>query len=156
MRSIEVLPQFIIRGITSYGSAFRDLLSRIPRDVDQLKQDNYAVNRPVVFFLSDGQPTDRDWRGPHRQLTDRESNRSAPNIISCGIGSARADTMVEVATRQEFAFVAVAGADIGRAISNFFQALTASLVSSGQAMASGQSTLILEKPNEFHLAIDEV
>jgi uncharacterized protein YegL len=157
MRSVEALPQLVIRGVTNYGAAFADLLQRIPHDVQMLKGSEYKVHRPVVFFLSDGQPTDGErWCAPHQALTDRSATPVAPNIIACGIGSARADTMLQVATRPEFAFVAVPSADIGRAISEFFHALTTSLVASGQAMAAGNPQLIVNRPDEFRLAIDEV
>ena len=67
-RSAPSLPQLAIRGGTSYEAAFNDLIRRVPGDIKALKADGYAVHRPAVFFLSDGQPTDRDeraWRDPH-------------------------------------------------------------------------------------------
>lgn len=157
MRSVEVLPRLVIRGSTMYGSVFRDLQGRISRDLAKLKHERYGVHRPVVFFLSDGQPSDGgSWQAAHRALTDRETMPAAPNIIACGIGAARADTMVEVATRREFGFVAEPGTDIGKAISEFFQALTSSLVASGRAMAGGHPELVVNRPDQFRLAIDEV
>lgn len=155
------LPQFVIRTETSYAAAFEDLLTRIPADVRALKAQNYSVHRPVVFFLSDGQPTDDDenaWRGPHRRLVDRAVTPTAPNIIACGVGRAEAQTMLDVATRKEFAFVAVPGADIGRSIAKFFEVLTASLVESGRALASETPELVVERPdpNHFRMAIDLV
>jgi uncharacterized protein YegL len=157
LRGLDALPELQIRGATRYGAAFRDLLGRIPTDIETLKRDQYGVHRPVVFFLSDGQPTDgNDWHEPHRRLTNRSSTPAAPNIIACGIGSIRAETILQVATRQEFAFVSVPGTDIGSAISEFFHALTASLVASGRAMADGRPELVVTKPEGFRLAIDEV
>jgi uncharacterized protein YegL len=157
MRTVERLPTLEIRGSTRYGAVFGDLRERIGRDLEQLKRDNYGVHRPVVFFLSDGAPTDEStWRDAHRRLTDRQATKAAPNIIACGIGAARPQTMIEVATRQEFAFVSVPGADIGRAISEFFHALTASLVASGRAIADGSPELVVNRPEQFRLAIDEV
>lgn len=157
MRMVEVLPQLAIRGATNYGAAFADLLQRIPYDVQMLKNDGYKVHRPVVFFLSDGQPTDgQHWHGPHQMLVDRNQMPVAPNIIACGIGQARPDTMLQVATRQEFAFVAVPSADIGRAIAEFFHALTASLVASGRAMADGNPQLVVNRPDQFRMAVDVV
>ncbi|WP_214318172.1 vWA domain-containing protein [Nonomuraea sediminis] len=157
MRTVDRLPQLEVRGATNYGAAFGDLLQRIPYDVQMMKNDGYKVHRPVVFFLSDGQPTDgQHWRGPHGTLVDRNALPVAPNIIACGVGSARADTMLEVATRQEFAFVALPSADIGTAIAEFFHALTASLVASGRAMADGNPTLVVNRPDQFRLAVDVV
>ncbi|WP_346012503.1 VWA domain-containing protein [Streptomyces sp. SID3343] len=157
MRAETTLPQVVIRGLTDYGSVFDDLLNRIPADVQWLRGQGYKVHRPVVFFLSDGQPTDGEgWRHAHAALIDRARTPTAPNIIACGIGDAEPGTMVEVATRPEFAFVAKSGTDIGRAISEFFHALTASLVASGQALNSARPQLVVNRPDQFTLAIDEV
>ncbi|MFD5564674.1 vWA domain-containing protein [Kitasatospora griseola] len=157
MRAETSLPEVVIRGTTRYRAVFDDLRQRIPTDVQWLRGQGYKVHRPVVFFLSDGQPTDGDaWRRSHALLVDRSRTPTAPNIIACGIGSAEARTMLEVATRPEFAFVAVPGADIGRAISEFFHSLTASLVSSGQALNSANPQLVVNRPDQFTMAIDEV
>ncbi|ARF57894.1 vWA domain-containing protein [Streptomyces gilvosporeus] len=157
MRTETTLPQLTIRGLTAYGAVFDDLLSRIPADVQWLRDQGYKVHRPVVFFLSDGQPTDRgSWQRPHARLTDKSQTPTAPNIIACGIGDAQAATMVKVATRPEFAFVAKAETDIGQAISEFFHSLTASLVASGHALNSGSPQLVVNRPDQFTMAIDEV
>ncbi|AJT62271.1 vWA domain-containing protein [Streptomyces chattanoogensis] len=157
MRTETSLPQVAIRGLTNYGAVFDDLLDRIPSDVQWLRGEGYKVHRPVVFFLSDGQPTDgKGWRRPHAKLIDKSQTPTAPNIIACGIGDAQAATMVEVATRPEFAFVAKPGTDIGQAISEFFHALTASLVASGQALGSASPQLVVNRPEQFTMAIDEV
>ncbi|MEV7026352.1 hypothetical protein [Kitasatospora sp. NPDC093558] len=157
MRTETALPQVIIRGLTDYGAVFTDLLQRIPTDVQWLRGQGYKVHRPVVFFLSDGQPTDGDaWRHPHARLTDRALTPTAPNIIACGIGEAEAQTMLDVATRPEFAFMARPGVDIGLAVSEFFHSLTASLVASGRALNSERPHLVVNRPDQFTLAIDEV
>ena len=56
-----LLPTLSPRGRgTSYASAFEALRQTIPGDVALLKSGGYQVHRPVVFFLSDGQPTERE------------------------------------------------------------------------------------------------
>src|SRR5882757_5551751 len=66
MRTESTLPQVRIRGLTSYKAVFEDLLHRFPADVQWLRGEGYKAHRPVVFLLSDGQPTDGgSWRGPH-------------------------------------------------------------------------------------------
>ncbi|MDT0268668.1 hypothetical protein RM844_20490 [Streptomyces sp. DSM 44915] len=157
MRSATSLPEVGIRGLTDYGAVFDDLLHRIPRDVQRLRAEGYKVHRPVVFFLSDGQPTDgRAWQTPHGTLTDRARTSTAPNIIACGIGEAQAATMVEVATRQEFAFIAKSGTDVGQAVAEFFHALTTSLVASGSSLNASNPQLVVNRPDQFTMAIDEV
>ena len=151
------LPEIAVRGATNYAAVFDDLLHRIPADVQWLRAEGYKVHRPVVFFLSDGQPTDGgSWRGPHAGLTDKARTPAAPNIIACGIGEARADTMAEVATRPEFSCVARAGTDIGLAISEFFHSLIASLVASGHALNSANPQLVVNRLDSFTTALAEV
>jgi uncharacterized protein YegL len=156
MRVETNLPRVTVRGSTNYGAAFADLAGRIPADVRFLRDEGYKVHRPVVFFLSDGQPTDRDWRRQHAKLTDKEKMSAAPNIIACGMGSARRETIAEVATRREFGFLAPPGAELGKAISEFFQALTSSLIASSEALGSANPHLVVNKPEGFTIALDEV
>jgi len=156
LRSEEALPLLRIGGVTNYQAAFKDLLTRIPQDIATLKRDGYMVHRPAVFFLSDGQPNNSKWRKPHGRLTDKSVTPAAPNIIACGVGEVEAGTILQVATRQDFAFVSVAGADIGTSIAKFFIALTSSVVQSGRSLTSPHPELVVEKPEGFTMAIDVV
>ena len=157
LRAETRLPQLQIRnGGTSYRVAFEDLLGRIPADIRTLKASGYMVHRPAVFFLSDGQPTDGEWGTAHSRLTDRSVTPAGPNIIACGIGQVKPETIIQVATQHDFAFVAVAGADLGSAIAEFFIALTASVVQSGRSLTSANPQLVVERPEGFRMAIDVV
>jgi uncharacterized protein YegL len=156
LRGETELPVLQMRGGTSYYAAFSDLLNRIPQDINILKGDGYQVHRPAVFFLSDGQPSDNAWHGPHGNLTDRSVTRAAPNIIACGIGDVKAQAIMQVATQPDFAFVSVPGADIGASIAKFFIALTTSVVQSGRSLTSPNPELVVERPEGFRMAIDVV
>lgn len=156
LRSTEILPELQIGGTTNYEAAFEDLLTRIPADVEALKKDGYLVHRPAVFFLSDGQPNPGNWPDPHARLTDKTTTPAAPNIIACGVGQVDPTTILEVATHDDFAFVAVKAADIGASIAKFFVALTSSVIHSGQSLRSASPELVIEKPDGFHMAIDVV
>ena len=156
LRSEEMLPQLQIRNATNYQAVFEDLMIRIPQDIATLKASGYMVHRPAVFFLSDGQPSSHGWLTPHGQLTDKAVTPAAPNIIACGIGEVEAGTILQVATQQDFAFVSVAGADIGSSIAKFFIALTSSVVQSGRSLSSSHPELVVEKPEGFTMAIDIV
>lgn len=156
LRSMEAVPRLQIRSSTNYRAAFDDLLKRIPMDISTLKNAGFSVHRPAVFFLSDGQPDDARWRSPHRRLTDRTVTPAAPNIIAFGIGSVQSKTILEVATAPAFAFVAIPGSNVGAAIAKFFVALTASVIQSGQSLASAAPQLVVEHPEGFRLAIDVV
>jgi uncharacterized protein YegL len=149
-------PQLQIKGGTNYHSLFQDLLRRIPQDITSLKGGGYQVHRPAVFFLSDGQPTNSRWRSQRDRLADKSVTPAAPNIIACGIGDVRAETILQVATQPEFAFVSVRGSDLGVAIAEFFIALTTSVVQSGRSLTSSNPELVVEKPDGFRLAIDVI
>ncbi|QMU74570.1 hypothetical protein GXW83_00985 [Streptacidiphilus sp. PB12-B1b] len=146
------------RGGTSYRAAFQELLTCIPRDITEFKQQGYTVHRPAVFMLTDGQPNGReDWATTHHQLTDRGITRAAPNIVACGIGDdVEAATIVQVATNPEYAFVSIPGADVGAAIATFCTALTTSVIESGLSLGSDSPELVVEKPAGFRMAIDVV
>lgn len=161
LRNTNAVPQMEIRRTTNYYAAFSDLLTRIPGDVSGLKAAGYLVHRPVVYFLSDGEPNpdgpNENWVAAHHRLTDQVHNPTAPNIIACGVGDdIRARTIVDVATRQELAFIAPDDADIGNSIAKFFVALTNSVVQSGASLNSANPKLVAQKPEGFSMAIDLV
>jgi uncharacterized protein YegL len=164
LRELAAMPQLSTRSTTNYGAAFQYLYEQLPADVEKLKADGYQVHRPAVFFLTDGQPTDIDgnltddssWSDIHRRLTDKLSFRYAPNVMAFGIGGARAQTILKVATSASFAFITIAGTDVGQAIVEFVKALTNSMVKSAQSLATGQGDLVIEVPTSFRLAVDLV
>jgi uncharacterized protein YegL len=157
LRGEDSLPTLASRSSTDYGSAFRLLRQLIPRDIKELKSEGYACHRPAVFFLTDGQPSDAaTWHNEYALLVDREATPAAPNIIACGIGEARAATILDIATRTEFAFVSTPGVEIGLAIAEFCTALTRSIVASGRALGSDNAELVVEKPQNFRMAVDIV
>lgn len=157
IRETPTPPRMRIGGTTSYRAVFEDLIRRIPADVEALKKQDYIVHRPVVFFLSDGAPNQgEDWTTPHATLTNRATTQSAPNIIACGVGDADAATILKVATQSQFAFVSMPGADIGAAISKFFIALTTSIVVSVPTFSTQNPTLVIDRPEQFTMAIDVV
>jgi uncharacterized protein YegL len=157
VRSEAALPSLQSRGSTNYGKVFQDLRARIPADVANLKSQGYAVHRPAVFFLSDGQPTDgHKWVQERAQLIDRSVTPAAPNVIAFGIGGVKAETILEVATQPDYAFISIDGVDLGSAIAQFCSALTRSIVQSGQSLGSHQPELVVERPQGFKMAIDVV
>jgi uncharacterized protein YegL len=149
------LPTLTAGGRTDYRRAFGELRRRIPADVRRLKAEGYRVHRPAVFVLTDGQPSDDSWRTEHAELVDRDVTPEAPNIIACGIGSARAETILDVATRPEFAFVALEDVDVGAAIAQFCTALTHSIIHSAPR-STRPPRLVVQQPAGFSMAIDVV
>ena len=99
---IDDMPGVKARGSRNYGEAFRMLKALIKQDVAALAADAYDVRRPLVFFITGGEPTDSDWRDSHRELTDRASNPHAPNFIAFGVDGANVETIKQLATTGAF------------------------------------------------------
>jgi len=157
LRRESEMPRLVARGGTRYRPAFEDLRERIPRDVVALKSQGYSVHRPAVFFLSDGLPNDAGaWEEQYSKLVDRAVTPAAPNIIAFGVGDANAPLIVQIASRPDYAFIAVESVDIGNAVAQFTQSLTKSIVRSGRTLGSEQPELIVERPQNFRMAIDVV
>jgi uncharacterized protein YegL len=149
------LPVLQPRGATSYAAAFRLLRTEIETNVKQLKADGYAVHRPAVFFLSDGEPTDRDheWRAAFAELTeyDRESRTGFamyPNVVPCGVDGADGKTLQALihpagGDRPMQMYLMDRGEDPAKAISAIAEILISSILASGQSMAQGGSGIML-------------
>jgi uncharacterized protein YegL len=60
------VPALSVQFGTNYGNAFRQLTRRIDYDTSVLKKQGHKVYRPCVFFLTDGEPQDRDWEESFR------------------------------------------------------------------------------------------
>lgn len=152
LRSLPAMPTLQARGMTSYAAAFNELTYRLSIDVPALKAQGFAVNRPAVFFLTDGQPNvGDDWQAARSNLL---AQHARPNILAFGIGEADAETIREVATNDQYALVAARGQDTGSAITEFVKSLTQSVISSGQDLASGAAELQITRPEGFSLAVD--
>ena len=154
LRSLTGLPVLEARGMTSYQSAFDQLGYRLSVDVPELKAQGYMVSRPAAFFLSDGAPNaNEDWQSARTYLL---SQPFRPNILAFGIGQADPGVILNVATDSQYAFMSDRGVDTGAALTEFIKSLTQSVISSGQAIASGTASLQMERPAGFSLAVDLV
>ncbi|GAA1567768.1 hypothetical protein GCM10009789_21490 [Kribbella sancticallisti] len=94
------LPSAARRGtsITSFRTAFSFLLDTIDSDLGLLLAGSAAVRRPVVLFVSDGQPTDpATWPPAHAALTD-PARPTHPHLFTAGVGDADAATLDRIAT----------------------------------------------------------
>jgi uncharacterized protein YegL len=87
---------------TNFGPVF-DLLRRtIDRDVNALRRNRATVGRPLVFFVSDGRPTDRaTWPAALAAVTD-PAWPARPAMVAFGIGSADPDTLTLIGTSRVF------------------------------------------------------
>ena len=146
-----VLPMLAPRGRgTSYASAFEAVRQAIPADVALLKSGGYQVHRPSVFFLSDGQPTDKadTWRARLDELKD-PGFRERPNVLAFGVGDADPDVIRELASTPRYGFMMTAGASTAGAIAEFAASMLNSMVASAERLDRGEQTIEFEKPEGF-------
>ncbi|MGX4688731.1 vWA domain-containing protein [Streptomyces sp. JNUCC 63] len=144
LSELTQLPSLSAGGVTSFGAAFRLLKDTIEKDVAALKAEGHDVYRPVVFFLSDGIPTDEGWR---TALNDLNAFRYAPKIIAFGISDADIATISEVANFKAF-IQQDDSISPAVALREFASSLTRSIVSSATSMAA-------QSGEGFQLQVDE-
>ncbi|HEU5470194.1 MAG TPA: hypothetical protein VFV67_06035 [Actinophytocola sp.] len=137
------LPVLEPDGLTSYAAAFRLLHRTVRSDVEQLAADQYRVLRPLVFFVSDGEPTDRtaEWVA---ELAILRTAAVRPEIITFAIGEASAATLRQVATAR--CFVASVGTAVRDAIAEIGAVVIRSVVASS---TSGQAAVAGPPPDGF-------
>lgn len=112
MANLTAVPRVECNGMTNYAAMFDLVRDQIDIDLQNLKATGVRVLRPVVFMLTDGEPTDGDrqgqlptdspappWLRAHQRLTDR-AWRPYPRIIVYGFGDVtRAESVLkQVAT----------------------------------------------------------
>lgn len=144
LSELTQLPSLSAGGVTSFGAAFTLLKDTIEKDVAALKADGHDVYRPVVFFLSDGNPTDNGWRTALKEL---EAFRYAPKIIAFGISDADAAIITEVANFKAF-IQQDTSITPAVALREFASSLTRSIVSSATSMSA-------QGGDGFQLQVDE-
>lgn len=146
-----MLPTLSTRGRgTSYASAFEALRHTVPADVALLKVSGFQVHRPAVFFLSDGQPTDRESKWQERLAEVKDpSFRERPNILAFGVGDADPHVIQQLATSPAHAFMMREGVSTAGAIAEFAASMLGSMVSSAERLDRGEQTLEFEKPEGF-------
>jgi len=128
MTDVVDFPGLVAKGGTNYGNAFTLLKNTIQTDMADLQKSGERMAiRPIVMFITGGEPTDTNWKAAHAQVADK-SWPFSPHIISFGVGGAQADTIREVATQvdkkgKSFAYLADDGADPGAVLTEIFKSL---------------------------------
>jgi uncharacterized protein YegL len=156
-----VIPSLSVRGSTSFSAPLRLLRAEIESNIKQLKADGFAVHRPAVFFLSDGEPTEDDsvWQAAFSDLVfyDKASKQGFsmyPNVIPFGVDGAdprKLQQMIHPATgaKPMRMFLADHGQDPGGAITSMAEILISSILMSGQSMAAGNSGILLPPDDDL-------
>ncbi|WP_368679885.1 VWA domain-containing protein (plasmid) [Rhodococcus opacus] len=136
------------RGATSFAAAFDALRRQIAADVPALKAKHSTVYRPMVFFVTDGYPTEDDAEWQHA-FNDLVSATPYPNIIPFGFGDANAANLAYTThpkrRNESFYFIAKQGMTRADSIAAIAKIVVQSVVSSTQSAADGSPKITLEK-----------
>ncbi len=103
LRELEQRSGLDYENSTNYSNAFRAIRAAIQADADRLKGSRYSVYRPVVFFLTDGEPNPDDpWADTFRDtLTYNPKTgqgfKQHPILIPIGFRDAEPDTLKKLA-----------------------------------------------------------
>jgi len=98
---VDTLPQVACNGATNYGAAFGMVQDRINADLPDLRAAGLSTLRPIVFFMTDGEPTDHDWEKAFELLVDKSWPRH-PHVVTYGFGQATPEVLKKVATKAAF------------------------------------------------------
>lgn len=135
------LPTFRVRPGTALGAALSLLLERLSSEVVRTTVDRRGDYRPLVFLLTDGQPTD-DWQPHAAQLKSMKAPRVA-NFYAIGCGP---DVDYEVL--HEISDIVLQMDDLSpEAFEKFFVWLTASVQSASAGLTDTASDMKVDLDN---------
>ncbi|EOD66811.1 vWA domain-containing protein [Amycolatopsis vancoresmycina] len=87
---------------TNFGPLFKFLRAEIDREVSALRRHRVRVHRPLVFFLSDGQPTDPvTWPAAYAAFSD-PSWPCCPRVVTFGLGDADREALTRIGTFRSY------------------------------------------------------
>jgi uncharacterized protein YegL len=135
-QEVTELTGLTARATSNFGAAFTLLRQTISQDVETLNAMAHVVYRPVVFFLSDGQPTDpASWRAAYDRLID-EGWPARPRMVAFGIGDADPVTIRRIGTFKTY----LDHSDMtpGAVVRKLVHILTSSIVMSGKSTSEAR------------------
>jgi uncharacterized protein YegL len=98
-------PTLNVSGDTPMGKALRILNEALDREVRARQTPDYKADyKPLIFVLTDGQPTDSDWEDSAQALKGR-ADRKVADIYAIGCGSSVNRSTLEKITHRENVFM---------------------------------------------------
>jgi uncharacterized protein YegL len=151
------IPVLKADGGTEYSKAFRLLATEIEAGVRSLKTADVDVYRPVVFMVTDGEPTDSETaRDQAFDELKNLGNGLAPHIVVFGVADASPDTLKKYVNRGGKLVMARSGADASKALSEFVVKLVSTIVQSTVGGAPGAAPAADGAHQPFQFMADDV
>ncbi len=91
-------PTIVANGSTPLGAAVRLALAKLDEQKERYRSNGIAYNRPWVFTLTDGAPTDHDWESAARECKAAEEQKKLV-FFGVGIGEANLQNLGQFSSR---------------------------------------------------------
>ncbi|GII62309.1 hypothetical protein Skr01_23940 [Sphaerisporangium krabiense] len=150
--SETTVPTLSPEGGTNYGGAFRELARAIEQDRRDLKAQGYNIFRPCAFFLSDGEPLDRDWQQSFAGALTYDKATGAgmkahPIFVPFGFRDAPEDVLRRLAyPPQRGKWYHSRDTGVEQALNGILEIIMKSIMSSGMSAGTGRPTMMLQAP----------
>jgi uncharacterized protein YegL len=131
-----ISPGLVAGGTTNYSAALSLVRQVIPDDVAALKREGFRVNRPLMFFVTDGSPVDPSWRAALDDLRSPEFLQR-PTIVAIGFGSVDPAIIREIGKGKGGAFMISDAIGIPDAIDSMWSGMTSMLTATVMSTSSG-------------------
>jgi hypothetical protein len=143
------LPRLASGGGTIYSTAFREFHRTFQADRQRLKDEGRRVFRPCIFFLSDGEPNDRDYLQTFQSLlgydpATKQGNPAYPYVTTFGFREAEQATMAAIAypnfgepNKRGRWFIAEQGHTVDQLLKSMAGVIGKSVIKSSQSIGSG-------------------
>lgn len=145
------LPKLTSGGGTNYGAAFREYDRAFASDRARLKAAGNKVFRPCVFFLSDGEPGDPDYRQVFRSLfaydpETKQGNKAYPYFVTFGFRDAKVETMKQLAYpdfgKSKGKWFFSRSNQVGDLLKSMVEAIRNTVISSGASASQGKPQIM--------------
>ena len=134
------IPEIEVVANTNYGEVFDFLRTTIDHDIERLRADGVKAHRPLVFFLSDGQPSFENWEGPVKAIHDKTWSYH-PNIIAFGIEDADSSVLLQISTLDFFMMDESSKVKPSQVISDLIDSVTNTILASTASVQKGMSPI---------------
>ena len=92
-------PTIEANGRAPMGAAMLKALDEIEDQKELLKESSTPYNRPWIFLITDGEPTEHDWRDAAAQCREAEDEKKV-TIFTIGTAEANFEILTEFSNRQ--------------------------------------------------------
>jgi uncharacterized protein YegL len=146
--SEQQVPTLSAQSGTNYGSAFRLLAQTIAQDTAELKARGLRVYRPCVFFLTDGEPLDRDWHQTFISTLTYDSGtkvgmKGHPIFVPFGFRQAPEDVLKKLAYPQgKGKWYHTKSASVEQALNGMLGIIMQTVVTSSRTASSAQPAVV--------------